>query len=204
MRSAKSLISGFGTAISLVGAITCAFIIAAAVVAVNGSFDLPDNPGPSSKAIVASVKFERAITATATARPTGPTPFSRRVPSPPPRGAATTVAPTVPGQTSTAASSPPASPVAAPPAPPPVGAPTTKPSTTAPLASATAGLAQAVATVVTNATGSLASTVAPISPALGGTLQGVGTGLAYIVVSLGNTVAGVVNALGGPATTPQG
>ncbi|HWH10276.1 MAG TPA: hypothetical protein VG165_04050 [Solirubrobacteraceae bacterium] len=202
MRSAKSLISGFGVAISLVGAVACAFFITAALVAFHGSLDSSPSYQPEATVLAASTRHTPPIVIAAVTRPivTAPPAATRTLPvgpslsavvaSPPQSRTATTVVTTDPPGPKTPGPAPKA------PSPP-------KTSTTGPLANATAGLANALGGVVADATGSLGQTVAPLSPSLGGTLTAVGTGLANGVVALGNAVAAAVTSLGAQPAAPQ-
>lgn len=202
MRSAKSLISGFGVGISLVGAVACAFFITAALVAFHGSLSVSASYAPRSAVLTASTENDPSIVITAPPhRVAGRPPTNSVTSSAEPPVTAEVVESQVkqraPAPVKTAPvpdPSPPRSPVAS----------TTTPSTTAPLANATAGLTNVVGGVVANATSSLGKTVAPISPALDSTLVGLGSGLANGVVAIGNTVAAIVNAVGAQPSSPQG
>jgi hypothetical protein len=201
MRSAKSLISGFGVAVSLIGAVACAFFITAALVAFHGSFSVADDYPPQSTVLVANAKHDRPIVISVARQPrvrpavAGPAPVSAAAPL----IATVSVSKTILTSHQTKASVPSTPAVVG---PSKATQTTTTPSATAPLANATAGLANALGTVVADATSSLGTTVAPVSPALGGTVHGLGTGLANGVVALGNAVAGLVTALGTHPAAP--
>jgi hypothetical protein len=202
MRSVKSVISGFGVAISLVSAAACAFFITAALVAFNGAGDLLAADPTPSNVLTASVAREAPIViGPAASQPAARVaPVAARAVREP--RSSTVIAVTRTSSPKTVVDPPHSSQQSSAVAqqPPPAA----KPSATAPLAETTSGLAKAVAGVVTDATTSLGKTVAPISPALGGTLAGVGSGLANGVVSVGDVVAAVIDALGTHAAAPQG
>jgi hypothetical protein len=203
MRSVKSVISGFGVAISLVGAAACAFFITAALVAFNGTLQISSGYAPQATILTASAKHDPPLVI----KPAAPRPVVRRVSLPvratADRPVSTEIvrAPENHQAAKFALTAPTPTPVG-----PAVGGARTPASTsaTAPLAHATAGLTTAVGGVVAGATESLGSALAPVSPALGGAVQGLGIGIANGVVALGNTVAGVVNALGTHPATPAG
>jgi hypothetical protein len=203
MRSVKSLVSGFGVAVSLVGAVACAFFITAALVAFHGSLDVFSSYQPASPPLTASATQDPPIVigAVAVARVQEPVAAVVDVPARA-RPAARIGEPEASRHTVTKVTQTPAPPRTTP--PPQVTPTVTRPSATAPLANATTNLANTVGAVVGNATSSLGSAVAPLSPALGGVVQGLGTGLAGGVVALGDTVGGVVNALGVNPAGPQG
>ncbi|HEY5198418.1 MAG TPA: hypothetical protein VIJ51_15465 [Solirubrobacteraceae bacterium] len=202
MRSAKSLISGFGVAISLVGAIACAFFITAALVAFHGSLAISSSYQPQPTVLAASAKHDPPIVIAGAPQPTVATTVAARASLPATPQVSAEVVNTHHGRTTTTIADPPVNvkvPAATPKTPTPA-----KPSATAPLANATAGLTNALGGVVADATGSLGNTVAAVSPALGGTLAAVGTGLANEVVAIGQTVAAVVTSLGAQPAAPQG
>lgn len=203
MRNAKSLISGFGVGISLVGAVACAFFITAALVAFHGSLSVSAGYAPRSAVLTASAKHDPPIViGAAPGRAVAHSVASSVASSAQPPVTAEVIV----SQTKQHAPAPDRAPIvtsASSPAKTPTPA-SSPPSTTAPLANATAGLTNVVGGVVANATSSLGKTVAPISPALNGTLVGLGSDLAKGVVAIGNTVAAIVNALGAPASSPQG
>jgi hypothetical protein len=202
VRSVKSLISGFGVAISLVGAIACAFFITAALVAFHGSLQVSTSYSPRSTVLSASAKHDPPIVIHRVARRTVAGPTATTATSVP-ASSRVTADVSAPGRSRTVTQNPPQTVLDPPKSPPPVvHAP--KPSATAPLANATAGLTDAVGGVVADATNSLGKTVGTLSPALGGVVQGLGTGLADGIVALGNAVAAVVNGLGTHEATPQG
>jgi hypothetical protein len=203
MRSVKSVVSGFGVAVSLVGAVACAFLITAALVAFHGSLEIFSSYQPASPPLTASATHEPPIVigAEPVARAAGRVVAVADVPARP--GPAARIAePEASRHTATTVTQTQAPPRTQP--PPQVTPTATTPSATAPLANATTNLANTVGAVVGNATSSLGSAVAPLSPALGGVVQGLGTGLASGVVALGDTVGTVVNALGAHPATPQG
>jgi hypothetical protein len=196
------VVSGFGVAVSLIGAVACAFFITAALVAFHGSFSVSDEYPAQSTVLVASAKHDRSIVISMAPQPAVRQAVANAaVGAARPQGVSTVIAPrTIVPNRPVKSEVGPATVVGAPKASPTANSP----SATAPLANATAGLTNAVGTVVADATGSLGATVAPISPQLGGTLHQLGTGLASGVVALGNAVAGLVTALGTHPAAPQG